>query len=437
MKHLKLFDDFSDYIYGTKDLAKISVSYLQNDNEVIYGNLLPSTETASDSSWITCTYDMTDVFNDNTQSVTMMDWRAIAGYKINGNYVNNNIKIIDNIFSSVTTSLQTYFVPNIDSAIKYDENPYNYLYKLSRPINFNTDEFLVCIWVKDEHSNMWYIDAIEQADLIDNIGTYLTFHNETTYSFNPQFLDELCRDMFQNEALLFFVCQSNDIDFDNSILTATTLTTTFYNNPSTNVVVDQTMLDENNCITIEYCMPDDINEIPISFGHSDGTVASQCLTSIDFSGLSDKKEWSMPNHNETYLFANCNKLNKINMGNISNVTTRSFYNIRNLTEWIPSNKMVKHDDLAFYECYTSQQTIIFPETLTYLGQFSFPQNTSEFTSITFLSKVPPTLRPSGSSNINFDFYGNYPIYVPAESLEIYKTAELWDYYADRILPIEE
>ena len=54
---------------------------------------------------------------------------------------------------------------------------------------------------------------------------------------------------------------------------------------------------------------------------------------------------------------------------------------------------------------------------------------------------PPTLQPApvsgGSGSPSRNFEGEYPIYVPAESVSSYKNAAGWYYYASRIHSIEE
>ena len=59
---------------------------------------------------------------------------------------------------------------------------------------------------------------------------------------------------------------------------------------------------------------------------------------------------------------------------------------------------------------------------------------NNLTSITINSTVPPTLTGSSYSGI---FGSNCPIYVPQESVETYKSATGWSYYASRIQAIQE
>jgi hypothetical protein len=55
---------------------------------------------------------------------------------------------------------------------------------------------------------------------------------------------------------------------------------------------------------------------------------------------------------------------------------------------------------------------------------------SSLTSITCEATIPPTL---GLSN---NLSSVTAVYVPAESVDAYKTAINWSYYADKIQPIQ-
>ena len=75
--------------------------------------------------------------------------------------------------------------------------------------------------------------------------------------------------------------------------------------------------------------------------------------------------------------------------------------------------------------------------ITSLGE-EFICNCTGLTSITFESTTPPT---AAYGAFETEYGGNFPIYVPAESVNTYKTStgsqtyESWSYYADRIQPI--
>lgn len=74
--------------------------------------------------------------------------------------------------------------------------------------------------------------------------------------------------------------------------------------------------------------------------------------------------------------------------------------------------------------------ITLPAGLTFIGQgaFSWCEN---LTSITILATVPPTLEYTGISTGNNDT----KVYVPAESVLAYQTADVWQNYAQMITAI--
>ena len=84
---------------------------------------------------------------------------------------------------------------------------------------------------------------------------------------------------------------------------------------------------------------------------------------------------------------------------------------------------------AFY-C-TSITSVTLPKSVTSIGVGAF-ENSGSLTSITVLSIAPP----KGSDRM-FDNTGNCPIYVPANSVDEYKSAVFWMNYASRIVAIPE
>lgn len=108
---------------------------------------------------------------------------------------------------------------------------------------------------------------------------------------------------------------------------------------------------------------------------------------------------------------------------------------------------------AYYDCL-SLLNITIPASVTSIGDDAFRAefysaqsleaerrammlNMAANRRVTVLATTPPTLGTnvfsviSGTGDIT-----TYPIYVPAQSLEAYKTATNWSVYANRIFPIE-
>ena len=106
---------------------------------------------------------------------------------------------------------------------------------------------------------------------------------------------------------------------------------------------------------------------------------------------------------------------------------------------------------AFYG--TGLKRVILPETLEHIDHWAFAYN-GDLESVTIpegagrigeyafykcdhlnFVKVEATTPPTGDSSM-FDLTNDCPIYVPAQSVEAYKSAPYWSSYADRIFPME-
>ena len=83
---------------------------------------------------------------------------------------------------------------------------------------------------------------------------------------------------------------------------------------------------------------------------------------------------------------------------------------------------------AFYYC-SGLTSVTIGNSVTFIGSSVFYGCTS-LTSVTINATTPPSLGSSAFSDTN-----NCPIYVPAESVDAYKTATNWKTYANRIQAI--
>ena len=90
-------------------------------------------------------------------------------------------------------------------------------------------------------------------------------------------------------------------------------------------------------------------------------------------------------------------------------------------------------DEAFYAMY-GLISLTVPEEVETIGSRAFGQAGRDYGglyNITFLPTVPPVIKEDTFAEL----LGDGPFFVPAESVEAYKTARYWSAYADRILPI--
>lgn len=103
----------------------------------------------------------------------------------------------------------------------------------------------------------------------------------------------------------------------------------------------------------------------------------------------------------------------------------AFYNCKNLgseNEVTLGNKLQFIGDYAF--CYTALKTITLPKSVSYIGNNAFASN-SNLKTVYCKATVPPEM-PSWA------FYPSSIVYVPRQSLDLYKQAPGWSTYASKI-----
>lgn len=117
----------------------------------------------------------------------------------------------------------------------------------------------------------------------------------------------------------------------------------------------------------------------------------------------------------------------------TSIGTGAFYDLGNgdnqlETVTVPSSVTSVGKFAFFNEKNLTEITL--PSGLTFIGEGAFA-GCNNLTSITILATVPPTLEATGISTGNNDT----KVYVPAESVLAYQTADAWQYYAQMITPI--
>ena len=114
---------------------------------------------------------------------------------------------------------------------------------------------------------------------------------------------------------------------------------------------------------------------------------------------------------------------------VKTIGTRAFTYAECMRITIPSS-VTTIEDFVFQGC-ENLESITLPRELSKIGWYAFYDCTN-LSSIRVLAEIPPDLSP----NHVFDNTNDCPIYVPAASVETYKTTGSWRGYADRIFPIE-
>ena len=110
----------------------------------------------------------------------------------------------------------------------------------------------------------------------------------------------------------------------------------------------------------------------------------------------------------------------------------SCQNIISFNEFRFFTGVTRIGDEAFYGC-SNLESIVIPSSLTKMGWRAF-QNCYSLTSITLLSNYPPTI-DDGTIGRDIGITESCTIYVPAESVEKYKTHSQWHIYASQIKAI--
>ena len=129
-------------------------------------------------------------------------------------------------------------------------------------------------------------------------------------------------------------------------------------------------------------------------------------------------------------FANCTGLTNVTIPNsVSTIGELAFAYCKGLTSVPIPNSVTKIVKSAFHGC-TSLTSVTIPNSVTTIGDAAF-WGCSRLTILTIENATPPD-----AEDFAFDSVSEIiTIYVPAESVEKYKTAEGWSEYADKIKAI--
>ena len=119
--------------------------------------------------------------------------------------------------------------------------------------------------------------------------------------------------------------------------------------------------------------------------------------------------------------------NTIIPNSVTSIGESAFRGCSGLTSIEIPNNVTSIGDLAFDRC-SGLTSVTIPNSVTSIGKNAF-FGCSGLTSVTIEAETPPVL-PFAS--YVFDITSNYPIYVPCNAVNAYKSAPTWNLYADRI-----
>ena len=159
-----------------------------------------------------------------------------------------------------------------------------------------------------------------------------------------------------------------------------------------------------------------------------------------------------------WTFASCANLRSISVPSSVKHIGDGAFRLTNLSEVTLSEGLESIGITAFsFENYSLLKNLVIPSTVTEMGSeaFDYLFESGSNLSVTVLATTPPTIKTAASewetvsyldliwarwympTYVSIFENSSYPVYVPAESVNAYKTAEGWKDIASRIYPISE
>ena len=174
--------------------------------------------------------------------------------------------------------------------------------------------------------------------------------------------------------------------------------------------------DKNNDGELSYIEAAAINNLERVFKGNTKIVAFNELK--HFTGIT-----TIPN----YSFEGCTSLWKITIpSNVTEIKSCAFKDCTNLSNINIPERVISIESYAFRSC-SRLQSITIPKSVTLIGSWAFA-DCDQLQSIYCKSIQPPTLE----NDWVFESSIITTIYVPVESVDIYKAAARWQKFADKI-----
>ena len=121
-------------------------------------------------------------------------------------------------------------------------------------------------------------------------------------------------------------------------------------------------------------------------------------------------------------FSNCSGLTEMTIpDSVTSISALAFYNCSGLTEVTIPNSVTSIGYSAFYGCRGLTEVTI-GNSVTSIGDNAF-YNCIGLTTLYSLNTTPPSV--ASTSTFSTNHYTNVDVFVPAEALEAYQTADVW------------
>ncbi len=131
-------------------------------------------------------------------------------------------------------------------------------------------------------------------------------------------------------------------------------------------------------------------------------------------------------------FFGCTSLTSVTIGNsVTSIGEGAFYGCTSLTSVTIPNSVTSIGGGAFEYC-SSLTSVTIPNSVTSIGAYAFYECTS-LTSVTNEATTPQAITANDNVFYNVPI-SKIPLYVPAQSIDLYKAAAVWKKFAS-ILPI--
>lgn len=204
----------------------------------------------------------------------------------------------------------------------------------------------------------------------------------------------------------------------------------------------ENFLSENNCIISNKIIKPNVTppspvspyitfadpickQICVENWGSDGEITYEQVAAVTDLGLVFNRNTQITRFDELQYFINLGSLSVIDDGR----GMGTFEGCTNLTSIIIPNSISVIPNYAFVS-NTGLTSITLPNSITSIGVSAF-NYCSELISITVETLIPPSL----GSNVFFGVTNLSHIYVPATSVDTYKTAAGWNVHASKISAI--
>ena len=145
-----------------------------------------------------------------------------------------------------------------------------------------------------------------------------------------------------------------------------------------------------------------------------------------FSGCTGLTEVTIPNSVTSIgsdAFAYCTGLTEVTIPNgVTSIGDDAFWDCTGLTEITIPNSVTSIGEYAFYRC-TGLTEVTIGNSVTMIGEWAFAY-CEGLTEMRIEAVNPPAIYDNTFEGVD----KSIPLYVPAESVEAYRTADYWEYF---------